>query len=74
MRARRKETQSNWRFAIEQIGRELRKLYPPADTPGLRALFTEEGRRASAKQVNDRQRGNDVNIDGGSNNKKRLYL
>jgi hypothetical protein len=59
MRTRRKG-QTDWRFTLEHIGRELRKLYPPADVPpGLRALFTEERRRPSAKQGNDRQRGND---------------
>jgi hypothetical protein len=43
-----RELRSDWRFATEHIGRELRKLYPPGGTPpGLQALFTEERRRAS---------------------------
>jgi hypothetical protein len=53
---RRKEKRSDWRFTMEHVGRELRKLYPPADTPpGLRALFTEKRRRASAMRRNDQQ-------------------
>jgi len=59
MRTRRKEErQSDWRFTLEHIGRELRKLYPPADTPpGLHALFTEERRRANAMhQAEKRER------------------
>jgi len=60
MRIRReKENRSNWQFTMEHIGRELRKLYPPADTPpGLRALFIEERRRARAMRRNQEQ-GND---------------
>jgi hypothetical protein len=27
----KKRKQSDWRFAIEQIGRELRKAYPPPE-------------------------------------------
>jgi hypothetical protein len=43
MRTRGKE---ETRSAVEYIGRELRKLYPPAGTPaGLHALFREERRR-----------------------------
>jgi hypothetical protein len=57
MQTRRgKEKRSDWRFTMEHIGRELRKLYPPPDTPpGLRALFTEERRRASAMRGNVQQ-------------------
>lgn len=60
MRTRRKnENRSDWRFTIEHIGRELRKLYPPADTPlGFRALFTEERRRAGAMHQNDQSHDN----------------
>jgi hypothetical protein len=44
---------------MEHIGRELRKLYTPADTPpGLRALFTEERRRANAINQNDQSNDN----------------
>jgi hypothetical protein len=51
---RRKEKRSDWWFIVEHIGRELRKIYPPVDVPpGLRALFTEERRRASAADRND---------------------
>jgi hypothetical protein len=40
---REKENRSNWQFTMEQIGRELRKLYPSTDAPpGLHALFTEQ--------------------------------
>jgi hypothetical protein len=50
-RARKK---NDWRFTMEHIGRELRKLYPPVDVPpGLHALFTEEHRRTSAADRND---------------------
>jgi len=50
---REKENRSNWQFTVEHIGRELRKLYPPADTPpGLHALFIEERRRARAMRRN----------------------
>jgi hypothetical protein len=53
---RRKEKRSDWRFTMEHIGRELRKLYPPADTPpGLRALFTEKRRRATVMRRNDQE-------------------
>jgi hypothetical protein len=55
MRTHRKEENqpSNWRFTVEQIGRELRKLYPPAETPAaLRALFTEERRQREATHRN----------------------
>lgn len=56
---RKEESQSSWRFTMEQIGRELRKLYPPADTPsGLHALFTEERRRASATHRNNQSNDN----------------
>jgi hypothetical protein len=50
MRTRRKEeNQSSWWLAVEHIGRELRKLYPPVDVPpGLHALLTRERRRARA--------------------------
>jgi hypothetical protein len=60
MRTRRKEeSQSSWRLTMEQIGRELRKLYPPADTPsGLHALFTEERRKASTLHQNDQRNDN----------------
>jgi hypothetical protein len=45
----RKEKRSDWWLTVEQIGRELRKIYPPVDVPpGLHALFTESHRRASA--------------------------
>jgi hypothetical protein len=51
---RRKEKRSDWWLTVEHIGRELRKIYPPVDVPpGLRALFTEEHRRASAADRND---------------------
>jgi hypothetical protein len=53
---REKENRSNWRFTVEHIGRELRKLYPPTDAPpGLHALFTEERRRARAMRRNQEQ-------------------
>ena len=56
---RRKQTRSDWWFTMEHIGRELRKLYPPADTPpGLRALFAEELRRANAINQNDQSNDN----------------
>jgi hypothetical protein len=46
---KRKTNSGNWRFTLEHIGRQLRKLYPPADTPpGLPALFTRERRRETA--------------------------
>jgi hypothetical protein len=42
------ENRPDWRFTMEHMGRELRKLYPPADTPpGWHDLFKEEHRRAS---------------------------
>ena len=48
---RKEESQSSWRFTMEHIGRELRKLYPPADTPpGLHALFTRERRRSQERR------------------------
>jgi hypothetical protein len=51
---REKENRFDWRFTMEHIGRELRKLYPPADAPpGLHALFTEERRRARAMRRKD---------------------
>jgi len=53
---REKENRFDWRLTIEHIGRELRKLYPPADTPpGLHALFTSERRRASARGRKDKR-------------------
>jgi hypothetical protein len=56
---RKKETRSDWWLTVEQIGRELRKLYPPVDVPpGLHALFTEEQRRASAINQNDQSNDN----------------
>jgi hypothetical protein len=40
---------------MEHIGRELRKLYPPSDTPsGLRALFSKERERASERPASER--------------------
>jgi hypothetical protein len=55
MRTRRKEeSQSSWRFTMEHIGRELRKLYPPSDTPsGLHALFTKERERANDRHASE---------------------
>jgi hypothetical protein len=48
---RQKEKRSDWWLTVEQIGRELRKIYPPVDVPpGLHALFTEEHRRGSDLQ------------------------
>jgi hypothetical protein len=45
-KTRKKETQSNWRFTMEQIGRELRSLYPSAKLPArLRTLLTKEKRK-----------------------------
>jgi hypothetical protein len=57
MRIRReKENRFDWRFNMEHIGRELRKLYPPADMPpGLHALFTEERRRAREMRRKDQR-------------------
>ena len=57
MRIRReKENRFDWRFTMEHIGRELRKLYPPADAPpGLHALFTEERRRARETHRKDQR-------------------
>ena len=57
MRIRReKENRFDWRFTMEHVGRELRKLYPPADAPpGLHALFTEERRRARAMRRKDQR-------------------
>jgi hypothetical protein len=71
MRTRRKnENRSDWWLTEENIGRELRKLYPPADTPpGLHALFTEE-RWASA--INQNDQSNDNKDDGDLNNKTAL--
>ncbi len=61
-RKKEKNQSGNWRFTLEHLGRELRKLYPPADTPpGLHALFTQERRRASAMHRDDQ----------GEHNKKR---
>jgi hypothetical protein len=52
--ARKNENRSDWWLTVEHIGRELRKLYPPADTPpDLHALFADERRRASAINQND---------------------
>jgi hypothetical protein len=67
MQTRRKiGKRSDWSLTVEHIGRELRKLYPPADTPpGLHALFTDERRRASAKSQNDQS--NDSKDDGNYN-------
>jgi hypothetical protein len=67
MRTRRKkENRSDWWFTMEQIGRELRKVYPPADTPpGLHHLFTDERRRSSATQQN-REKADEVKDDGNS--------
>jgi hypothetical protein len=55
-----KERRSDWRFTVEHIGRELRKLYPPVDVPpGLHALFTEERRRARTMHRDRQQQGNE---------------
>ena len=64
MRTRRKnENRSDWRFIMEHIGQELRKLYPPADAPsGWHALFADERRRASAINQNDQT--NDLKTQG----------
>jgi hypothetical protein len=50
MRTRRKnENRSDWRLTMEHMGRELGKLYPPADAPpGWHDLFKEEHRRGGA--------------------------
>jgi hypothetical protein len=53
---REKENRFDWRFTMEHIGRELRKLYPPTDAPpGLHALFTKERRRARAMRRKDQR-------------------
>ena len=53
---REKENRFDWRLTMEHIGRELRKLYPSADTPpGLHALFTNERRRAKARGRKDKR-------------------
>jgi len=53
---RREEKQSDWRFTMEHMGRELRKLYPPADTPpGWHDLFKEEHRRTAVMQQNHQE-------------------
>jgi hypothetical protein len=51
MRTRRKnENRSDWRLTMEHIGRELQKLYPPADMPsGWHALFREQRTRQRAQ-------------------------
>jgi hypothetical protein len=66
VRTRRKdENRPDWWLTVEHIGRELRKLYPPADTPpGLRALFTAGRRRSSVINRNDQR--NDNKDDGNS--------
>jgi hypothetical protein len=53
MRTRRKnENRSDWWLTEEHIGRELRKLYPPADTPpDLHALFADGFLGAGEKDV-----------------------
>jgi hypothetical protein len=62
---RKKEKRSDWWLTVEHIGRELRKLYPPGDTPpGLHALFTKERRRTSAMHQSDQ--GDDNKDDGDS--------
>jgi len=44
--ARKKYAPPDWQFTMEQIGRELRKVDPPANMPPrLRALFTELERK-----------------------------
>jgi hypothetical protein len=60
MQARRqKHKRSDWWLTVEHIGRELQKIYPPVDVPaGLRALFTEEHRRASVADRNDQDDDN----------------
>jgi len=57
MRTRRKnENRSDWRFIMEHIGQELRKLYPPAGAPsGWHALFRDQRRRAGAMHRNYQQ-------------------
>jgi len=41
---------------MEHMGRELRKLYPPADTPpGWHDLFKEEHRRTAVMQQNHQE-------------------
>jgi hypothetical protein len=44
MRTRRKEeNRSDWRLAMEHIGRELRKLYRPVDVPPRLARSIHKG-------------------------------
>jgi hypothetical protein len=52
-KSRKKETQSNWRFTMEQIGRELRSQYPSAKLPArLRTLLTKvEGKNQRRRTV-----------------------
>ena len=49
----------NWRFAMEQIGRELRKVYPPSKRvpPGFRTLFAQLEDK-STKSERQRRRNN----------------
>ena len=58
--SRKKRKQSDWWFAIEQIGRELRKAYPPPENlpPRLGVLLMQLERRGipsgSTPTVKDR--------------------
>ena len=54
MRARKQHAPSDWRFTMQQIGRELRKVDPPRDmSPRLRALLMDLERKwAIAMQRN----------------------
>jgi hypothetical protein len=58
MRTRRKKRKpSDWRFTIEQIGRELRDVYPARENlpPQLRALAKELKRKITARRQNRRR-------------------
>jgi hypothetical protein len=52
MRSGKKRKQSDWQFAMEQIGREFRNSYPPLEklSPQLRALITRLERKTRVRR------------------------
>jgi hypothetical protein len=49
---RKKQTQSDWRFALEQIGQELRECYPAPEnmSPELSTMLTLNRQIETTKQ------------------------
>jgi len=55
--SRNKEKRAAWRFAMEQIGREFRKAYPPDEnlSPELRALAAQLERKIATPRRRKRR-------------------